>query len=149
MWLFIKFCFQFVCSKCLMRERVRLNTGTYQRIMRTLMPRRCQGHIATWHRSLVWAALCFTPFSFIRAAFKMRQLEQNRVLCTWAPQTSFCLLFLAAPPQVWSFVPLFMVTFTNLLLCSAVDWWCCGFFLCGTSVAVTAPTSAAPGPQWP
>lgn len=42
---------------------------------------------------IVWVALCFPPFIFTIAALKMRQIEQSRVLCMWAPQTFFGLLF--------------------------------------------------------
>jgi len=38
---------------------------------------------------IVWVALCFTPFNFIRAALKIRQLEQSMVLYMWSHQTFY------------------------------------------------------------
>ena len=38
---------------------------------------------------IVWVALCFTPFNFIIAALKIRQLEQSMVLYMWSHQTFY------------------------------------------------------------
>lgn len=38
---------------------------------------------------IVWVALCFTPFNFIIATLKIRQLEQSMVLYMWSHQTFY------------------------------------------------------------